>query len=279
MNIEQATVTSKDGTTIAYERSGTGPTVVLVASALSDRSDTKRLAALLSEHFTVVNYDRRGRGRSTDADTWSPEREIDDLEALIDANGGTAYLFGSSSGAVLALDAAGALGTRKVRRVFSYEAPVIVDDRREPMPSDAIDQVDTMIAEGKRGKAVGYFFRTAFGASGFMIAMTRVMVPVWSKMVAMAPTLPYDLRLLDGLQSGAPIPPDRWSRVQVPALVMVGEKAEPFMETGSAALANALPDSRREVLPGGHHGTPVTKPAALVPALTAFFAETAAPRR
>lgn len=272
MKSEQATVASKDGTTIAYERSGHGPTVVLVASALSDRSDTKRLAALLAEHYTVVNYDRRGRGRSTDAGEWSPECEIDDIESLIDANGGSAYLFGSSSGAVLALDAAAALdGTGKVRKVFSYEAPVIVDDRRERMPTDAVDRVDALIAEGKRGKAVGYFFRTAFGASGFMIAMTRVMVPVWSKMVAMAPTLTYDLRLLDGLQSGEPIPPDRWSRVRVPALVMAGEKAEPFMETGSAALARVLPDARREVLAGGHHGTPVTKPAALISSLTAFF--------
>lgn len=273
MTTEQATVTSKDGTVIAYERSGQGPTVVLIAAALSDRSDTKRLAALLAEHYSVVNYDRRGRGRSTDAPTWSPEREIDDIEALIDANGGSAYLFGSSSGAVLALDAAAALGdSGRVRKVFSYEAPVIVDDRRARVPTDAADLVDAMVAEGKGGQAVSYFFRTALGASGFMVAMTRIMVPVWSKMVAMAPTISYDLRLLDGLQSGAQIPSGRWSRMRVPALVMAGEKAEPFMETGSLALVRALPEARREVLPGGHHGTPVMKPAALLPSMTAFFA-------
>ena len=274
MNIEQATVTSKDGTTIAYEWSGTGPTVVLVASALSDRSDTKRLAALLSEHFTVVNYDRRGRGRSTDADTWSPEREIDDLEALIDANGGTAYLFGSSSGAVLALDAAGALGTRKVRRVFSYEAPVIVDDRREPMPSDAIDQVDTMIAEGKRGKAVGYFFRTAFGASGFMIAMTRVMVPVWSKMVAMAPTLAYDNAIL-GVDRSVPV--EAASRVKASTLVMDGGaslEAMPFMRPTADKLAKAIPNAQRRTVEGQAHDVDAK---VLAPILVKFFGSALVP--
>lgn len=271
MSVESSTVASADGTAIAYERSGRGPTIVLVGAALSDRSDTKRLAALLADRRTVVNYDRRGRGRSGDAATWSPAREIEDLDALIAANGGMASLFGSSSGAVLALDAAAALGDR-VRSVVAYEAPVIVDDRRPPVPVDAIERVEGLVAAGRPGDAVRYFQRVVLGAPWVMTATMRLMVPVWRQLVAMAPTIPYDLRLLDGLQSGAPLPADRWSSLRAPALVMVGGKGEPFMQTGSEALARALPGARHEVLPGAHHATPIMKPAALMPSLTEFFA-------
>src|SRR6478735_2858270 len=119
------TVISADGTTIAYERSGRGPVVVLIAQALSDRKDLRKLAGLLAASHTVVNYDRRGRGGSTDAGEWAIAREVEDVEALMDAHGGSAALFGPSSGAVLALDAAAAL-PEKVTRVVAFEAPVIV---------------------------------------------------------------------------------------------------------------------------------------------------------
>lgn len=119
-------VTSSDGTEIAFERSGAGPAIILVASALADRSDTKRLARHLTERFSVVSYDRRGRGESGDTVPYAPAREVDDLEALITAVGEPVTLFGSSSGAVLALDAAQSLG-RTIERLALFEPPFIVD--------------------------------------------------------------------------------------------------------------------------------------------------------
>lgn len=128
----EETIRSADGTTIAFDRLGAGPPVVIVSSALADRSDAKRLARHLSERFTVVNYDRRGRGRSTDTPQYDVDREVDDIAALVDAVGGRASLFGSSSGAVLALDAAARLGP-KVDRLVLFEPPFIVDGSRAPL--------------------------------------------------------------------------------------------------------------------------------------------------
>ncbi|WP_308798949.1 alpha/beta fold hydrolase [Agromyces silvae] len=265
------TVVSADGTTIAYERSGRGPVVVLVAQALSDRKDLRKLAELLAASHTVVNYDRRGRGDSTDAGEWAIAREVDDIEALIDAHGGSAALFGASSGAVLALDAAAALPS-KVARVAAFEAPVIVDDSRPPVPGGLADRLAALVDEGRGSRAVTEFNRVALGAPAFMVASMRLMVPVWRAMVGMAATTVYDVRLCAGLQDGRALPADRWTRLEVPALVLVGGKGEAFMQTGSAALAELL-DARREVIPGAHHGTPMMRPAVLMPELARFFGD------
>ncbi len=264
------TAVSADGTSIAFERSGTGPVLVLVAQALSDRRDNRRLAALLSKSFTVVNYDRRGRGASTDAGEWRLRSEVDDLEALIDAHGGTAALFGASSGAVLALDAAAGLPS-KVTGVVAYEAPVIVDDRRSPVPRDLADRLEHLVVEGRGSQAVTEFMKTALGASGFMVGATKLMVPVWRSMVAKAATTAYDVRLCAGLQDGEPLTTTRWMAVAAPVLVVAGGKGDPFMQTGSAALASLL-RAEHHVIPGAHHATPMMKPAALVPTIERFLA-------
>lgn len=262
-------VVSADGTTIAYERSGDGPVVVLVAQALSDRKDLRKLAALLAGSHTVVNFDRRGRGGSSDAGEWSIAREVEDVEALIDAHGGSAVLFGASSGAVLALDAAAALPT-KVTRVAVYEAPVIVDDRRPPVPRDLADRLAALVREGRGSRAVVEFNRVALRAPAVLVASMRLMVPVWRSMVAMAGTTVYDVRLCAGLQDGAALPSGRWAALHAPALVLVGGKGEPFMQSGSDALATVL-GAERDVIAGAHHGTPMMKPAAIMPALVRFF--------
>ncbi len=137
--------TSRDGTTIAYEQTGTGPVVVLVSAALADRGGTRRLANRLAKDFTVINYDRRGRGKSMDTQPYAVEREVEDIEALIDTSGGSAFLFGSSSGAVLALEAASKLNG-KVKKLFMYEPPFIVDNSRSPMPDDFGKQIRTRIS-------------------------------------------------------------------------------------------------------------------------------------
>ena len=264
------TVVSADGTSIAFERSGTGPVLVLVAQALSDRRDNRRLASLLSKSFTVVNYDRRGRGASTDAGEWHLRSEVEDLEALIDAHGGRAALFGASSGAVLALDAAARLPS-KVTGVVAYEAPVIVDDRRPPVPRDLADRLEGLVAQGRSSQALTEFMKTALGASGFMVAAMRLMVPVWRSMVTIAATTVYDVRLCAGLQDGEPLTTTRWEAIAAPVLVVVGGKGDPFMQSGSAALGSLLA-AEREVIPGAHHATPMMKPTAIVPTIERFLA-------
>jgi len=269
MTTHDGTVMSADGTRIAYERSGSGPVIVLVAPALADRKDHRKLGALLAESHTVINYDRRGRGASTDVGDWEIAREVEDIEALVDAHAGKAALFGASSGAVLALDAAAALPT-KITRVVAYEPPAIVDDRRAPVPRDFSGHLATLIDQGQPARVVTAFNKVALGAPSLMVIAMRLMVPVWRSMVAMAPTTVYDVRLCEGLQDGAPLVTDRWDALTVPSLVLVGGKGEPFMKTGTKALSESL-NAIREEIPGAHHGTPVMKPAALMSALDRFL--------
>lgn len=148
--------TSRDGTIIAFDRWGTGPPLVLVASALSDLSDAKRLVRHLSRTFTVINYDRRGRGASSDAAPYAVAREVEDIEALIDEAGGSTFVFGSPSGAVLALEAASRLG-RKVSRLARFEPPFIVDDSRPPLSADYVRRLEDHVAAGRRSEAVRDF--------------------------------------------------------------------------------------------------------------------------
>lgn len=260
---------SADGAEISYERHGAGPVVILVAQALSDLRDNRRLAALLAASHTVVNYDRRGRGNSGDAGAWRIAREIADIEALIDAHGGRAVLFGSSSGAILALDAAAAL-PEKVAGVIAFEPPVIVDDRRAPVPRDLADRLQQLVDEGRGSDAVREFNRAALGASSFMIQAMRVMVGPWRTMVAMAQTTVYDTSLCAGLQDGMPLPADRWSGLRAPSLVLVGSKSEPFMQSGTRELST-LVGARHVTIEGAHHATPMMKPAALIPAVESFL--------
>jgi len=210
MDAVQKNVTSKDGTIIAFEQSGAGPVVILVAAALADRSGTARLARHLSEHFTVVNYDRRGRGKSTDTQPYAVEREVEDIEALIDASGGSAFVFGSSSGAVLALDAASKLGG-KVKKLFLYEPPFIIDASRPPMPDDFMIQITKLVSAGQRNDAVKLFFARGMGIPNFVVNLMRLLMSGWSKVAGMAQTIPYDLTVLAGTQTGEPLPVNRWA--------------------------------------------------------------------
>lgn len=262
-------VASKDGTVIAFEQSGQGPTVILVAAALSDRSDATRLEEALADNFTVINYDRRGRGESGDTAPYAVEREIEDIEALIDEAGGSAYLFGSSSGAVLALEAASQLGN-KVKRLFMYEPPLIIDDSRPAMPEDFAGQISRLITAGRRSDAVKLFFNKGMGIPGVFVALMRFM-PGWSKMKAMAHTLLYDLAITKDVQSGKPLPAGRWASATMPTLVMTGGKSEPFFHNGAQALAASLPNAQHRVLEGQSHGAVVTGAKALAPVLKAFF--------
>ena len=262
-------VISRDGTAIAFEQSGQGPPVILISSALSDRSDAGRLAARLAEDFTVINYDRRGRGASGDTAPYAVGREVEDIEALIDVAGGSAFVFGSSSGAVLALEASSKL-TGKIEKQALFEPPFIIDDRRPPMPADFVDQIRELLSVGRRDEAVRLFFVKGMVIPSIFVTLMRLM-PDWSKMKAMAHTLPYDLTILENTQAGKPLPVERWTSATAPAVVFTGEKSEAFFHKGAQALASSLPNARHQVLKGQSHGAVVTGVKTLAPVLVEFY--------
>jgi pimeloyl-ACP methyl ester carboxylesterase len=266
----QKTATSKDGTIIAYEQTGKGPTVILVAAALADRGGARRLAAHLAECFTVINYDRRGRGKSTDTQPYAVEREVEDVEALVAASGGPTFLFGSSSGSVLALDAATALGSR-IKRVFIYEPPFIVDNSRPPMPDDLITEVTALTSAGRRNDAVKLFFAKGMGIPDPAVDLMRLFMPGWSKMAGMAHTVRYDLTILEGTQTGKPLPAGRWAADTAPTLVAVGSRSEAFFHLGAQALAGMLPNARYNSLEGLDHSAVLFAPTGLAAAAQRFF--------
>lgn len=261
------TVTSHDGTTIAFDKAGQGPAVIVVDGALCYRANgpSGPLARLLERNFTVYTYDRRGRGDSGDTAPYAVEREVEDLAALLTEAGGTAFIYGISSGAALALEAANRLPG--ITKLALYEAPFIVDDSRVPVPQDNLAQITAIVAADRRSAAVSYFMKQV-DAPAIFVTLMRFM-PVWSKLKAVAHTIPYDFTILDGHQAGKPLPKQRWAAVTMPTLVMDGGKSEPWMRHGTEALARVLPNAQYRTLPGQTH---MLKPEALAPALVEFYA-------
>jgi pimeloyl-ACP methyl ester carboxylesterase len=197
-------------------------------------------------------------------------REVEDIEAIIQVVGGAAFLFGSSSGAVLALDAASQLGG-KVRGTVLYEPPLIVDASRAPVPDDLMWRIQQLLSAGRRNDATKLLFARGMGIPGWIVTLMRLLMPGWSKMAGMAHTIPYDLAILDGVQNGNPLPADRWASHRSPALVLVGSKSERFFHNGAMALVAALPNARYEALEGGNHGTMVMAPKRLAAAVSRFL--------
>lgn len=264
-----STATSADGTSIAFDRYGDGPPVVLVGGAFQYRAfdpPTAELAKLLSRDFAVLHYDRRGRGDSGDNAPYAVEREIEDLRAVIDTAGGGARVVGNSSGCLLALDAAAA--GLPIDRLGLYEAPVIVDDGRPPVPADYVERLSALLAEERRGDMVTLFMTTVIGLPAEMVA-GMLQSPMGRGFEAVAHTLVYDGLIMAGTQSGTPLPSDRWARVNTPTLVLDGAASEAWVHAGADALARALPDARRRSLDGQTHAF---DPAVLAAALRAFLA-------
>jgi pimeloyl-ACP methyl ester carboxylesterase len=259
--------TSRDGTHIAYDELGEGPPLVLVGGAFNTRTfgPNGGLAPLLAEHFTVINYDRRGRGDSKDTAPYSVEREIEDLEALIEEAGGSAHVFGISSGAALALEAANR--GLAIDKLALYEAPFIVDDSRAPVPDDYRQRLEGMVASDRRSDAIRLFMRQGVGVPAVFVAMMRIM-PAWSKLKAVAPTVIYDAAIVDDYQKGRPLPSDRWTSVTMPTRVAVGGKSPDWMRNAMRELADVLPNARHSTLEGQTH---IVKPEALAPVLVEFF--------
>jgi pimeloyl-ACP methyl ester carboxylesterase len=260
------TVTSRDGTTIAFDRSGHGPAVILVAGAFGDRSMMAPLAALLAPRFTVYAYDRRGRGGSGDTAPYAVEREIDDIEAMVEHAGGSAYAYGISSGAVLALRAA--LALPGITKLALYEPPFIVDDGHPPVPADYVDRVKELTATGRPGDAVELFL-TFVGVPAEEVAQMRA-EPFWAALEAMAHTLAYDFTVMAGTQSGAPLPA-KWASLSTPTLVADGEKTpQQYIRPAADALGALLPHARRHTVAGQDHAV---APDAIAPVLTGYFTD------
>jgi pimeloyl-ACP methyl ester carboxylesterase len=258
-------VTSRDGTRIAYDKRGNGPAVIVVNGALADRSGNAELAHLLATHLTVYSYDRRGRGDSTDTQPHSVKREIEDIEALIDAAGGSAYLYGKSSGASLALQAASALG-HKVKKLALYEAPFSEAEGAAKEWRELRSQLDRLLAADNRADAITLFMKFV-GAPDEAIAQMKAS-PAWPGMVEMAPTLAYDIAVVGDDRS---VPVGIASRVKAVTLVMDGSASAgpmPFMRATADKLAKVIPGARREVVQGQAHDV---NAKVLAPILLRFF--------
>lgn len=257
------TVTSADGTPIAVETAGSGPAVILLGGAFNDRSTVGGLASVLAPSFTVHRYDRRGRGDSGDTPPSAVEREFEDLAAVIAHAGGHAHVFGHSSGAVLALEAA----TRGVAidRLVAYEPPYVVADREAPA-ADLPDRVRALLAAGRPGDAAALFLTESAAVPGFVVNGMRSS-PEWGWMEALAPSLPYDMALFS---PGQGLPAARLAAVAVPTLVLDGGESPAWMRAAAAAVAAAVPGARAETIAGEDHGV-LHHPEALVPPLRDFL--------
>ena len=264
------TVQSADGTAIAFDRRGKGPALIVVDGALEHRtmdSETARLAQRLSEYFTVLHYDRRGRGDSTDTQPYAVEREIEDIDAVIAFAGGSACVFGISSGAALAMEAAIRLGD-KIRKLAMYEAPYNDDAAARQAWKTYRKQLAEVLADGRKGDALALFMLLVGMPPEHLDAVRQH--PLWPIWEASAPTLAYDAAVMG---EDASVPTEQAAQVTAPTLVMDGEASFPFMHVTATALANAIPHAEHRTLPGQTHEV---EAAVLAPVLVEFFTASAA---
>jgi pimeloyl-ACP methyl ester carboxylesterase len=256
-------VTSNDGTKIAYDKRGTGPAVILVDGALCHRSfgPMPGLSELLAPQFTVYNYDRRGRGDSSDTQPYALAREIEDIKALIDEAGGSAFVFGTSSGACLALEAAIQLGS-KITKLAMYEPPYNSDKAAQQAWKEYKKELNELLAADRRRDAAALFMKSVGTPDDQIDGMRQS--PMWPMFEAVAPTLAYDAAALGEDRS---VPVKKAAQVAMPALVMNGTVI-PFMLDTARALANATPHAQHRTLEGQSHDVNLE---VLAPVLVEFF--------
>jgi pimeloyl-ACP methyl ester carboxylesterase len=257
-------VTSKDGTQIAYEKQGHGPALILVDGALCFRGfgPMPGLAKLLESNFTVYTYDRRGRGESTDTKPYAVEREVEDLDALINATGNSAYLFGTSSGACLVLETASRLGD-KVQKIALYEAPYKPGADAIKEWRDYRRQLGELLSAGRRGDMAALFMKLV-GTPAEMVEGMR-QSPAWPVFEAVAPTLIYDA---EDMGADRTVPVERAARVTATTLAMNGGASFPFMYDAAKTIAETVPNGQLRTLEGQRHDVSVE---VLAPVLIEFF--------
>ena len=253
-------VTSQDGTTIAYDKKGQGPVLILVLGALNRRSQGKKLTELLSDRFTVVSYDRRGRGDSTDTQPYATSKEVEDIDTLINELGGSAYIYGHSSGCVLALMAAMELGD-KVDGVALYELPYNADPDAQAASEAYRKELKQLLADDERGKAVALFVKSVGVTDKQIAAMERL--PMWKGLTAMAPTLAYDtIELMEQY------PDLDIKSIDAKTLVMYGAKSPDFMGETAKEISQTMLHAQLCPLEGQTHDV---KADVLAPVLAEFL--------
>lgn len=250
------TVRSADGTTIAYETAGEGPPIILVGGAFNDRSTTRPLATALASDFTVYGYDRRGRGDSGDTGPYAVQREVEDLAALIDRVGGRSYLFGLSSGAILAAYAA-AEGL-PLDGLALFEPPFQTGPHGGPKPGLAV-RLTELVSAGQRDDAVGLFLIEAVGVPAEAVSGMRG-TPEWTWMEGLAHTLAYDTTVT----GGGELPAARLAMITAPTVVVDSTGSPEWLRDAAAATARTIPGASHLSLAGGFHEVPAET---LAPAL------------
>lgn len=261
-------VTSKDGTSIAYDRMGRGPAVILVGGGLDDGSENAPLATELASRYTVFNYARRGRGASADTLPYAVRREIEDIAALIAEAAGPAHLFGVSSGGALVLEAAAAGLT--IDKIAVYEVPYMVDEAIQEHYAHYVEQLGIALRDRRHGDAIALFMQLA-GSSDDDITAARNS-PLWSGLEALAPTLAYDAACLG---DGRP-PTQKLARITQPTLVATGATPDPhtgglqpgFFDEAADAIAATIPKAERLIIDGQTH---VADPVVLSSVLERFL--------
>lgn len=241
------TVKSLDGTRISFSQLGNGPVIVFVAGPLSDRTGLLPIARQLVNQFMVVSYDRRGRGDSGDTAPYGVRREVEDLDAVISALGGSASVFGFSSGATLALRAA--LAGSSILRLALYETALPVSDGGWA-PFDLPERLSDLINVGRPGDAVT-LFRIHAGLPDAALPLLH-MQPCWSTLVRMARSCVYDATLT---RPGT-LPCGELSALDTSSLVINGTATEPIIRWGSRVVAGSLPNGHRISVPGNHNLRP-----------------------
>ncbi|MEO8759085.1 MAG: alpha/beta fold hydrolase [Devosia sp.] len=261
-------VTSKDGTKIGYSVIGAGPAIVLVDGALCWRASGPAgpLAEQLKDQFTVYTYDRRGRGESGDTKPYAIAREVEDLDAVIAASGGSTAVYAISSGVPLALAAANS--GAPITRMVLYEAPLITDTSRPPTDPQYAAKMDALIAKGDNAGAVKHFMKNGVGLPGFAILMMQLM-GVMKKLAPVGPTLAYDTALVFPYWTRAAIPAGTWSNVTIPVLDIGGGKSDAWMQNAQVAISKTLPNATHKTLPGQNH---MVAPTAIAPMIKEFIA-------
>lgn len=260
-NRPMSNVQSKDGTIITFDKLGAGPPVILVCGGSVDRMSNASLAEALAQNFTVYNYDRRGRGASGDTQPYAVEREIEDIEALVNEAGGSAFLYGTSSGAALALDATA--GGLPVTKLALWEPPYILEGTRPRPPANTAQIYNDFIAQGRRDEAALYFMFNVVGLPAEFAAQARNS-PWWPGQLALAHTLAYDATIMGDYS----LPAERAASVATPTLVLAGGASFDWIIATAQRLAGLMPNGRYRNLEGQTHDVAAE---VMAPALVEFF--------
>jgi pimeloyl-ACP methyl ester carboxylesterase len=255
-------VLSNDGTSIAYEQSGQGPALVIVGGVLGDHQQQAGLAALLSEHFTVYNLDRRGHGASGFIPPYAVEREVEDLEAVIAASGGSVFVYGTSGPGALCLEAAARGLSPKMKMLAVWEPPYFVNDSHLALPPDYHERLTQLFREDRRGDMIALWMTEAVGMPAELVAQMRL-APFWASQEAFAPTLVYDAILMGDFS----LPKERIAQATVETLVMDGGTT-PWLSQAAQAVADILPHAQRRTIAGQPHNV---ADEAMAPVLIALF--------